>query len=132
LGTFWEHLGNILFLSPEWLYRNLIENQVPHGTSMGNIGNIINKLDNIQILYNSLVMRDFQKLVTKKESFPQLRTPFLQIKSGEHFGNINLGTSWECFQGIFLTVKTVFKQHLEKRSLFTRPPNLLTYLYNSW
>ena len=77
-------------------------------------------------------MRDFLKLIAKKEYFPQLRTPFLQIKSGEHFGNINLGTSWECFQSIFLTVKTVFKQHHENRSLFTHPHNLLTYLYNSW
>lgn len=99
---------------------------------MGNIGNIISKLNKSQIRYNSLVMRNFQKLVAKKESFPQLRTSFLRIKSGEHLGNINFGTSWECLQSVYLTVKMVFNQHHENMSLFIRPPNLLIFLYNSW
>ena len=63
------------------------------------------------------------------EFFASLQALFLQQISGEHFGNINLGTFWERFQGVFLIVKTKPKQHRNKMSLYIRPPDLLTYLY---
>ena len=65
----------------------------------------------------------------KTEFFAPLQALFLQQNSGEHFGNINLGTFWERFQRAFLTVKTNPKQHRNKTSLYIRPPDLLKYLY---
>ena len=74
-------------------------------------------------------MRIFLSVKTKTEFFAPLQALFLQQNSGEHFGNINLGTFWERFQRAFLTVKTNPKQHRNKTSLYIRPPDLLKYLY---
>ena len=65
-------------------------------------------------------MRKFLNVKTEMEYFAPLRSHFLQYNSGEHVGNINLGTFCDCFLRAFLTVKT---------DLFIRPPNSLTNLY---
>lgn len=74
-------------------------------------------------------MRSFLSVKTNTEYFASLQALFLQQNSGEHFGNINLGTFGERFQWGFLTVKTKPKQHRNKVSLYIRPPDLLKYLY---
>lgn len=74
-------------------------------------------------------MRKFLNVKTEMEYFAPLRSHFLQYNSGEHVGNINLGTSCECFLRAFLTVKTDSKEHRNKTDLFIRPPNSLTNLY---
>lgn len=77
-------------------------------------------------------MRKFLNVKIKKESFDSLSHHFLQKKTGEHLGNIYLGTPWKRFQVVILTVKMVFNQRHERITLFIRPPNLLTNIYKTW
>ena len=49
-------------------------------------------------------MRKFLNVKTEMEYFAPLRSHFLQYNSGEHVGNINLGTFCDCFLRAFLTV----------------------------